>query len=229
MAELLIEIWHEAGRGDIQEPPVETGGFGEIAAEERAVQEALEKCLGDGGGIDQNWRRWSRKGAKSPRLNSPLRMTNNDTLRRLRFALDINDSKVAKIVTHTGRETARAEVDNWLKREDEAGFTDLSDADLCRFLDGLIIEKRGPRPDGSIPEPLEFLSNNEILKKLRIALELRDDDINAIFDAAEFVVTKAELGSFFRKEGHRNYRKCPEQVLRKFISGVTKKPEKTDI
>ena len=156
-------------------------------------------------------------------------MTNNDTLRRLRFALDINDTKVAKIIAQTGRETERAEVDSWLKRDDEAGFTELPDAELCRFLDGLIIEKRGLRPDGSIPEPLEFLSNNEILKKLRIALELRDDDINAIFDAAEFVVTKAELGSFFRKEGHRNYRKCPEQVLRKFITGMSKRPDTTDL
>ncbi len=151
-------------------------------------------------------------------------MTNNDTLRRLRFALDINDTKVANIIAHTGRETVRAEVDSWLKRDDEAGFTELSDRDLCGFLDGLIIERRGARPDGVVPVPLEFLSNNEILKKLRIALELRDDDINAIFEAAEFVVTKAELGSFFRKEGHRNYRKCPEQVLRKFIAGMSVRP-----
>ena len=62
-----------------------------------------------------------------------------------------------------------------------------------------------------------------VLKKLRIALELRDEDMNAVFKQAEFVVTKAELGSFFRKEGHRNYRKCPEQVLRKFILGLGKK------
>ena len=89
----------------------------------------------------------------------------------------------------------------------------------------MIIEKRGPRPDGSVPEPLKFLSTNEVLKKIRIALELRDQDMNAIFDKAEFVVTKAELGSFFRKEGHRNYRKCPEQVLRKFILGLSKDPE----
>jgi uncharacterized protein YehS (DUF1456 family) len=92
-------------------------------------------------------------------------------------------------------------------------------------LDGLIIEKRGPRPDGSIPEALEFLSNNEVLKKLRIALELRDDDVSAVFEQAEFAVTKSELGSFFRKEGHRNFRKCPEQVLRKFIVGLSKKSE----
>ena len=150
-------------------------------------------------------------------------MTNNDTLRRLRYALNITEAQVAKTIARTGNEASPAQVERWLKREDEDGFIEISDATLCSFLDGLIIEKRGSRPDGSVPEPLEFLSNNEVLKKLRIALELRDEDMNAVFKQAEFVVTKAELGSFFRKEGHRNYRKCPEQVLRKFIQGLGKR------
>jgi uncharacterized protein YehS (DUF1456 family) len=152
-------------------------------------------------------------------------MTHNDTLRRLRYALNINDAQVANAIANTGEKTPPAQVANWLKRGDEDGFEEIPDASFCRFLDGLIIEKRGPRPDGSVPEPLKFLSTNEVLKKIRIALELRDQDMNAIFDKAEFVVTKAELGSFFRKEGHRNYRKCPEQVLRKFILGLSKDPE----
>ena len=152
-------------------------------------------------------------------------MTNNDILRRLRHSLDINDTKVAEIISKTGEETSRSQVSRWLKREEEQGYKTISDADLCRFLDGLIIEKRGPRPDGTVPEPLEVLSNNEILKKLRIALNMRDEDVNAVFDKAGFVVTKAELGSFFRKQGHRNYRPCPEQVLRKFIQGLGMKQE----
>lgn len=152
-------------------------------------------------------------------------MTNNDILRRLRHALNINDSKVAEIIDNTGEKTSRSQVNRWLKREEEDGFEEFSVAMLRRFLDGLIIEKRGPRPDGSVAESQQLLTNNEVLKKLRIALELRDDDVIAVFKRAEFVVTKAELGSFFRKEGHRNYRPCPEQVLRKFIQGLGKKPE----
>ena len=148
-------------------------------------------------------------------------MTNNDTLRRLRYALNIDDAKVAEIIARTGRTTTTEEVVSWLKREDEKGYTDLPHDLLCRFLDGLIIEKRGPHPSGTIPEPLDFLPNNEILKKLRIALNLKETDMLTVFRKAEFVVTKAELGSFFRKEGHRNYRKCPEQVLRKFIHGLS--------
>ncbi|MDZ8117210.1 DUF1456 family protein [Pontiella agarivorans] len=148
-------------------------------------------------------------------------MTNNDSLRRLRYALNINDETVAEIMALTGRTTTSEEVVNWLKREDEPGYSPLSDPDLCRFLDGLIIKKRGPHPSGKIPEPLEFVSNNEILKKLRIALELKEDGMLSVFNKADFKVTSAELGSFFRKEGHRNYRKVPEQVLRKFIHGLS--------
>jgi uncharacterized protein YehS (DUF1456 family) len=149
-------------------------------------------------------------------------MNSNDILRRLRYALNLTDGQVAKAIAHTGGESNPAQVRRWLLREDDNGFLELSDAGLCRFLDGLIIEKRGPRPDGSTPEPLEFLPTNEVLKKLRIALALRDDEVLEVFERAEFVVTKAELGSFFRKEGQRNFSKCPEQVLRKFIQGLGK-------
>ncbi|MDF7808637.1 DUF1456 family protein [Pontiellaceae bacterium B12219] len=148
-------------------------------------------------------------------------MTNNDTLRRLRYALNINDAQAAELFTLAGRETKDEEVSTWLKREDEPGYAALKDSDLCRFLDGLIIQKRGPHPSGKAPQPVEFLSSNEILKKLRIALEMKEEDVLAVFQKAEFNVTKAELGSFFRKSGHRNYRKVPEQVLRKFIHGLS--------
>ena len=150
-------------------------------------------------------------------------MTNNDTLRRLRYALNINDEQVAKTITLGGRKTTTDDVLNWLKREDESGYSELTSPLLCRFLDGLIINKRGPHPSGKMPEPLEFLSNNEILKKLRIALELQADDMVAIFKRVDFTVTKAELGAFFRRPEHRNYRKCPEQVLKKFIKGLSTK------
>lgn len=151
-----------------------------------------------------------------------LFMTNNDILRRLRYALNLTDFKMAKTIAHTGVESNPAQVSRWLLRDDDEGFQVISDAELCRFLDGFIIEKRGLRTDGIPPVPLEFLSTNEVLKKLRIALALRDDEVLEVFGRAEFVVTKAELGSFFRKEGQRNFSKCPEQVLRKFIQGLGK-------
>ena len=148
-------------------------------------------------------------------------MTNNDTLRRLRYALNKNDVAEAEITSKSGRKTTEAEVINWLKLEDEPGFAELTDRDLCCFLDGLIIEKRGPHPSGNVPKPLDFLSNNEILKKLRIALNLQSDGMLAVFAKAEFDVSNAELGSFFRRADHPKFAKCPEQVLRKFIKGLS--------
>ena len=148
-------------------------------------------------------------------------MTNNDTLRRLRYALNKNDIAMAQITSKSGRETTEAEVINWLKFEDEPEFAELSDTDLCSFLDGLIVEKRGPHPSGNVPKPLEFLSNNEVLKKLRIALNLQSDGMLAVFKKAEFDVSNAELGSFFRRADHPKFAKCPEQVLRKFITGLS--------
>jgi uncharacterized protein YehS (DUF1456 family) len=144
-------------------------------------------------------------------------MTNNDILRRLRYAFDFNNVQVAKIMAHVSEGVEPIQVGGWIQQDDS---DPLSDSELCKFLDGLIIEKRGARPDGSTPEPQQSITRNEILKKLRIALSLRDEGMMAVFKEADFVVTKAELGSFFRKEGQRNYAECPEQVLRKFIHGL---------
>jgi uncharacterized protein YehS (DUF1456 family) len=148
-------------------------------------------------------------------------MTNNDTLRRLRYALNRNDLAIAEITSKSGRETTEAEAISWLKLEDEPGFAELTDRDLCSFLDGLIVEKRGPHPSGNLPEPVERLSNNEILKKLRIAYNLKSDDMIAVFKKAEFDVSGAELGSFSRRASHPKFAPCPEQVLRKFIKGLS--------
>lgn len=65
-----------------------------------------------------------------------------------------------------------------------------------------------------------MMSNNDILKKLRIALQLRDDDIIEILRHADFKVTKTELSAFFRNEDHPNYKPLGDQILRKFLNGL---------
>ncbi len=64
------------------------------------------------------------------------------------------------------------------------------------------------------------LSNNDILKKLRVALKLRDEDIIEILKLVDFRVTKSELGAFFRKEDHPNYVPLQDQILRNFLNGL---------
>lgn len=64
------------------------------------------------------------------------------------------------------------------------------------------------------------MSNNDILKKLRVALKLRDTDIIDILKLADFDITKAQLSALFRKEDHKNFIECKDQLLRRFLNGL---------
>ena len=150
-------------------------------------------------------------------------MTNNDLLRRLRYALDLNGVSIAEICALAGYEIGPVEVLNLLKKEDEKGFVVCDDAVMGAFLDGLITSRRGPRnasPD--VPQTSEgLLNNNLILRKLRIALELNDADMLALFKQAGVSLSKPELSALFRGTGQRNYKECGDQLLRNFVRGLT--------
>ena len=64
------------------------------------------------------------------------------------------------------------------------------------------------------------MTNNDIFKKLRVALMLRDDQIVEILELVDFRISKSELGAFFRAEDHENYMECGDQVLRNFLNGL---------
>ncbi len=77
------------------------------------------------------------------------------------------------------------------------------------------------------------LTNNDILKKLRVALKFRDDDIIEVLRLVDFKISKSELGAFFRKPDHPKYMALQDQILRNFLNGLiiykrgvrAKKPE----
>ncbi|SRR5690554_5525512 len=64
------------------------------------------------------------------------------------------------------------------------------------------------------------MTNNDIFKKLRVALQLRDDEIIEILQLVDFRISKSELGAFFRAEDHPNYKECGDQILRNFLNGL---------
>lgn len=64
------------------------------------------------------------------------------------------------------------------------------------------------------------MTNNDIFKKLRVALKLTNTDIVHICSLVDFKVTESELGAFFRKEDHPKYRNCGDQILRNFLNGL---------
>ncbi|WP_101758103.1 DUF1456 family protein [Oceanicoccus sp. KOV_DT_Chl] len=146
-------------------------------------------------------------------------MDNNDILRRLRYALDLNDNTMIKIFGLADHVVTREQVSNWLKRDDDVAFEACNDVLLATFLNGLINLKRGKR-DGEQPKPEKRLSNNLIFTKLKIALNLQAEEILQILELADFVLSKHELSAFFRKQDHRHYRECKDQVLRNFLQGM---------
>ena len=150
-------------------------------------------------------------------------MINNDVLRSVRYMLDLSDGKVVEIVklADPSFPLEKDEVQPLLRKEEEEGFVECSSAVLARFLDGLIFFRRGR--DESIPQrPVESrVTNNLVLKKLRVAFELKDHDLQQIFKDADFAVSKPELSALFRQPGHKNYRACGDQLLRNFLKGLT--------
>lgn len=150
-------------------------------------------------------------------------MTNNDLLIRIRYALNITDLKVLELFALAGHPMERTELESYFRKEEEAGFVLCPDSILALFLDGLITSRRGKREEGTSPRPPSRLTNNDVLKRLRIALELKDEDLVAIMGLAGVVVTRSELGALFRKPDHHNFRPCGDQFLRNFLSGLTAK------
>jgi len=148
-------------------------------------------------------------------------MTNNDIIRRIRYALDINDTAIVDICRLGGLELERSEVTSLLKKEEEEGFSACSDLIISSFLDGLIIQNRGHKENMAAPETaVSPITNNIVLKKLRIALELKEEDLLEILELAHAAITKAKLSALFRKEGHKNYKECGNQFLRSFLKGL---------
>jgi len=146
-------------------------------------------------------------------------LTNNDVLRRIRYAFDFNDSKMIAIFGQADEEVTREQISDWLKKDDDPAFQKLNDTQLAIFLNGLINDRRGKK-DGTQPEPEKRINNNIIFRKLKIALDLKAEDILEILALTDVSISKHELSAFFRKPGHKHFRNCKDQILRKFIEGV---------
>ncbi len=154
-------------------------------------------------------------------------MTNNDILRRIRYTFDFKDSTMVEIFSLAEVEVNQEQVVSWLRKDDDANFVELTDTELAVFLNGFINYKRGKR-EGAQPTPEQRLNNNIVLQKLRIALNLKADDMLEIFKLVDFRISSHELSAFFRKPGHKNHRECKDQILRNFLQGVQQQVRPSD-
>jgi uncharacterized protein YehS (DUF1456 family) len=146
-------------------------------------------------------------------------MNRNDILRRIRYVFDFNDLKMISIFDKADHKFTRAQISDWLRKDDDPACQKFSDMDLAIFLNGLINDMRGKK-DGPQPEPEKSLSNNAIFMKLKIALNFKADDVVKILAMADVKISKHELSAFFRRAGHKHYRECKNQMLRNFLKGL---------
>ncbi len=146
-------------------------------------------------------------------------MNNNDILRRLRYTFEFGDSKMISVFGLGNLKVTREQISSWLKKDDDPDYKECSDTQMATFLNGFIIDKRGKK-DGAQPVPEERLTNNIIFMKLKIALNLKAEDVTEIMELAGFKISKHELSAFFRKPGNRHYRTCQDQILRNFLKGL---------
>jgi uncharacterized protein YehS (DUF1456 family) len=146
-------------------------------------------------------------------------MDNNFIFYKLRKTFQWDEEKIGDLFASVDYRVPPPTIFAWMKQEQYEGFQEMPDEALAALLNAFIIERRGLK-DGKLPEIESSLNNNMIFRKLRIALNLKDDEIIAIMALADLRIGKAELGSFFRDPKHHNFRHCKDQFLRNFIRGM---------
>jgi len=154
-------------------------------------------------------------------------VTNNYILRRLRYTFNFSDSKMIALFGLADFKVTREDISAWLKKDEDPALIRLTDNQFALFLNGLIIDKRGKK-DGPAPVAEHQINNNIIFRKLKIALNLIDEDVLNMMKSANFIMGKPELTALFRKPGHRSYRECQDQILRNFLKGMENKYREGD-
>ncbi len=121
-----------------------------------------------------------------------------------------------------GMTTTREQVSQWLKKDNDSDFVACTDVELASFLNGFINERRGKKA-GPQAAAEKRLSNNIILTKLKIALNLKAEELIDLLNSVDFRLSKPELSAFSRKTDHKHYRECKDQVLRNLLQAIDKK------
>jgi uncharacterized protein YehS (DUF1456 family) len=148
-------------------------------------------------------------------------VNNNDVLRRLRYTFDFSDQEVIDLFGAGGLVVTRELISNLLKKDEDPECEPCANVQLSAFLNGLIIKNRGPKEGASSPPPLERqLTNNSKLRKLKIALNLKEPDMLELMALSGLPLGRSELSALFRKPDHKHYRECQDQILRHFLRGL---------
>lgn len=151
-------------------------------------------------------------------------MINNVILKRVSNIFDFNNEKISAVFKLGQCEISTEQLNSIFIEKNDPTYRELLDIELAGFLNGLIIDKRGPSDGPERQNEIE-MSNNAIFNKLKIALSLKAEDVIATLELAELSLSKYELSSFFRSVNHKHYRDCSDDVLSAFLKGLKVKSE----
>lgn len=149
-------------------------------------------------------------------------MRTNDIFRKLVQSLPLTVEQVQALFAVSDIDLSENDVANLLKTDYQPGFEAMPEYILLIFMNNFIDQKRGKKADAQ-PEIIEKhhkVSNNDVLKKLRIAFNLHEQDVRDALKLATIELTKSDLSALFRKPGHVNYKACDDGLVLDFIEGL---------
>ena len=147
-------------------------------------------------------------------------MNTNDILYKITKALSLSQDDILEIYKLEKYPMTQQRLDSLLKRKYDKDFELCSYEELGVFLDGLITYKRGQSPNKTSDDEAVELNNNLILKKLRVALELKEFEVDLILKLVDVELTKQQIKSLFRNPVHKNFKLCPDELLMVFLDGL---------
>ena len=146
-------------------------------------------------------------------------LSTNDILYKIKKALSLTNEDILQVYKLEDHEMVPEHLDRLLKRHQDKNYEPCSYEELGIFLDGLVTFKRGPSANKDNTDEVA-LTNNLILKKLRAALQFKDHELQIIFALVDVELSKQQLSSLFRKEGHKNFKACSDELLAAFLDGL---------
>lgn len=143
----------------------------------------------------------------------------NEILYRIKKALNLSEKDILKLYKLEEYDMSESHLEKLLFKQQDNNFVICSYEELGIFLDGLISLKRGKNTNSNKSDNVE-LTNNLILKKLRIALKFKESETEIVFGLGEVTLSKQQLASLFRKENHKNFKPCSDELLFAFLDGL---------
>lgn len=149
-------------------------------------------------------------------------MRTNDVFRKITQSLQFDTAQIQALFASSDIDLTDKDVANLLQTDYQPGFEPMPDYILIHFLNNLIDLQRGKKADAAVEviEKHAKISNNDVLKKLRVAYNLHEQHVRDALKMATIELTKSDLAALFRKAGHDQYKACDDELVLDFIEGL---------